>query len=118
MTNVTAVIGWTSAYFSSYPEVPFTKERREALIHRIKKRKYNFNYSDHQYLDYCAPFYADNTFCILTKQEWDSVMDEAYKDAPIGARLIPMDVITWAPKNSILYEKEKYKNEEDLQNAK
>ena len=41
MTNVIAVTGWTSAYFSSYPEVKFTKERREALIHRIKKRKYN-----------------------------------------------------------------------------
>ena len=108
MTNVTAVIGWTSAYFSSYPEVKFTKERREALIHRIKKRKYNFNYSDHQYLDYCAPFYADNTICILTKQEWDSVMDEAWADYPRGPRLMPEDVINRKPINTVLYEKEKW----------
>ena len=42
MTNTNPVIGWTSAYFSNYPTVPLTKERRSMLVDRIKKRKYNF----------------------------------------------------------------------------
>jgi hypothetical protein len=108
MTNVNPVIGWTSSYFSSYPTVEFTKERRKALVDRIKKRKYNFNYQDHQYLSYCAPFYSDNVLCVLTKQEWDSVMDEAWADYPRGARLMPEDEIDREPINSVLYEKEKW----------
>ena len=40
MTNVNPVIGWTAAYYSSYPTVEFTRERRKALVDRIKKRKY------------------------------------------------------------------------------
>ena len=115
---ICSVIGWVDAWGSPYKQVPFTEERRKALIERIRKRRYNFTYETHQNLPYSAPFYNDKVLGVLTKSQWDSVMDEAYKDAPIGARLIPMDVITWGPKNSILYEKEKYKNEEDLQNAK
>lgn len=108
MTNVVPVIGWTSSYFSSYPTVPFTKNRRQALVDRIRKRSYNFNFQDHQYLDYCAPFYADNTLCVLTKQEWDSVMNEVYKEIPRGPRLMPEDVISRKPINGVLYEKEKW----------
>lgn len=108
MTNVVPVIGWTSSYFSSYPTVPFTKNRRQALVDRIRKRSYNFNFQDHQYLNYCAPFYADNTLCVLTKQEWDSVMDEVYKEIPRGERLMPEDVINRKPINGVLFEKEKF----------
>ena len=108
MTNTNAVIGWTSAYFSSYPTVPFTKERRSMLVDRIKKRKYNFNHFDHQNIDYCAPFYADEVLCVLTKQEWDSVMDEAYGEYPRGVRLMPEDVIEREPINTVLYEKIKW----------
>lgn len=108
MNNLENVIGWTSSYFSSYPAAQFTKDRRRALVDRIRKRRYNFNFSDHQYLDYCAPFYADEVFCVLTKDQWDSVMDEAYGDFPRGARLMPEDVIDRKPINSVLYEKEKW----------
>lgn len=108
MTNLNPVIGWVGAYFSSYPTVPFTKARREALVHRIKKRKYNFNFFDHSNLDYAAPFYSDEVICILTKQEWDSVMDEAWRDYPRGARLMPEDVINREPINDVLYEKIKW----------
>ena len=102
------VVGWTSAYLTDYPTVPFTDERRRALIERIRKRKYNFTYQAHQTLPYAAPFYDDNVLCVLTKPQWDSVMDEAYKDIPCRARLIPEDVITRTPKNDVLYEKEKF----------
>ncbi len=102
------VIGWTSAYFSDYPTVPFTKERRTMLVDRIKKRKYNFNHTDHQFLSYCAPFYADEVLCVLTKQEWDSVMDEAYGEYPRGARLMPEDVIDRKSINTVIYEKIKW----------
>lgn len=102
------VVGWTSAYFSNYPTTPFTKERRSMLVDRIKKRKYNFNFFDHQNIDYCAPFYADNVLCVLTKAEWDSVMDEAWADYPRGPRLMPEDIIERKPINSVLYEKEKW----------
>lgn len=108
MTNVIPVVGWTSAYFSSYPTTPFTKERRGALVHRIKKRKYNFNHFDHCNLNHCCPFYSDNTICILTKQEWDSVMNEAWADYPRGARLMPEDVLDRPDINSVIYEKIKW----------
>ena len=91
---ICSVIGWVDAWGSPYKQVPFTEERRKALIERIRKRRYNFTYETHQNLPYSAPFYNDKVLCVLTKSQWDSVMDEAYKDAPIGARLIPMDVIT------------------------
>ena len=102
------VIGWTDAYSGAVPTVTFTAERRKALVERIRKRKYNFNHFDHQMLSCCAPFYEDNTICILTKNEWDSVMNEAYKDIPLGSRLIPEDVIDRAKINSVLSEKEKF----------
>lgn len=108
MTNTNPVIGWTGAYWSNYPTVPFTKERRKMLVDRIRKRNYNFNFFDHQNMDYCAPFYSDNVFCVLTKDEWNSVMNEAYNEIPRGERLMPEDVINRKPINSVLYEKEKW----------
>lgn len=102
------VVGWTSAYLSSYPTTQFTEARRMALIDRIKKRRYNFNTFDHHNLNYCAPFYSDNVVCVLTKQEWDSVMDEVYREIPRGQRLMPEDVLTSQPINSVLYEKSKF----------
>ena len=111
-----SVIGWVDAWGSSYKQVPFTEERRKALIERIRKRRYNFTYTAHQTLPYAAPFYNDKVLCVLTKPQWDSVIKEAYKDIPFGAILIPMDVITWAPQNNVLYEKEKYKLEESIKN--
>lgn len=108
-----SVIGWVDAYLSDYQTVSLTNERRRALIERIRKRGYNFTYDTHQSLPYCAPLYKDKVLCVLTKQQWDSVMAEAYGDTPRGPSLIPMDVITKAPKNGILYEKEKFQQEGD-----
>ena len=106
--NQISVIGWCDCWTSPYRQVPFTDERRNALVVRIRKRKYNFPYAAHQNLPYCAPFYSDNVLCALTKSQWDSVIAEAYKDMPLGDRLMPMDVINSAPINSVLYEKEKF----------
>ena len=111
------VTGWCDAYGSKYHTVSFTNERRKALVERIRKRKYNFNYMDHSSLPYCAPFYDDESICVLTKQEFDSVMNEAWKDMPRGARLIPMDVITLPVKNGVLFEKEKFMNMGENQNV-
>ena len=103
-----SVVGWTSAYLSDYPTVSFTEERKKALVERIRKRKYNFTHQAHQTLLYSAPFYSDESICVLTKSQWDDVMSEAYKDDNLGPRLMPEDVITLAPVNDVLYEKEKF----------
>ena len=109
MTNHSlVVVGWTSAYLSPYPTVPFTEDRKQALIHRIRKRKYNFTHQAHQTLFYTAPFYSDQTVCVLDKAEWDEVLSEAYNDIPLGARLMPEDVIDIKPVNDVLYEKIKW----------
>jgi hypothetical protein len=108
MTNFNPVIGWTSAYLSSYPTVPFTEDRKRALVDRIRKRKYNFTHQSHQTLFYAAPFYEDNVICVLTKPQWDEVISEAYRDEPLGIRLMPEDVIERASINDVLYEKEKW----------
>ncbi len=110
------VVGWTDAYGSQYPTVTFTEERRRALIERIRKRRYNFNYFDHEMLG-CAPFYDDRVICVLTKSQFDAVMAEAYKEIPRGQRLLPQDAITRQPKNGILYEKEKFEQEGDGNNG-
>lgn len=112
------VVGWTSAYLSDYQTVSFTDERKKALIERIRKRRYNFTHQSHQTLPYSAPFYEDNVICVLTKSEWNDVMYEAYKDIPLGQRLMPMDVITTTPKNDVLYEKEKFIPKEGEDNAR
>ena len=111
-----SVVGWVDAYLSDYSTVTLTDERRRALVERIRKRGYNFTYEAHQTVPYCAPFYKDKVLCVLTKAQWDSVMDEAYGDMPRGPRLMPMDVITRAPKNGVLYEKEKFQQEGDINN--
>ena len=108
MTNNNPVIGWTSAWLSPYPTVPFTEERKQALVHRIRKRKYNFTYQAHQTLLYTAPFYSDKVVCVLTKPQWDDVMSEAYGDESLGERLMPEDVIDIKPINDVLYEKVKW----------
>ena len=108
MKEINPVIGWTSAWLSPYETTDFTADRRKALVERIRKREYDFNFNDHQYLSYGAPFYSDGVLCVLTKQEWDSVMEEAHKDRPRDARLIPEDVIELAPVNDVIYEKEKW----------
>ena len=110
-------IGWVSAYDNSYRQAPFTDERRKALVERIKKRRYNFNHFDHEMLSYGAPFYDDQKFCILTKQQWDSVMTEAYKDSFRGARLMPEDAIERSAINGVLYEKEKFEPKVGENNA-
>ena len=84
------------------------EDRKRALVERIRKRKYNFNFADHQFLPYATPVYSDNVVCELTKQQFDSVMNEVYKDIPRSARLMPMDAIDRKPKNGVLYEAEKF----------
>lgn len=112
MKEISPVIGWTSAYLSSYPTTEYTKDRKKALVDRIRKRKYNFTHTDHQFLDYNAPFYEDEVVCVLTNQEWNEAISEAYREYPLGPRLMPEDVIDLEPVNGILYEKSKWVPEE------
>lgn len=106
------VIGWCDTYINNLNVVSFTEERKRALVERIRKRNYNFTFDNYQHLPYCCPVFEDNTICILTKQQFDKVMDEAWNDMPRGARLMPMDVITIPVKNGVLFEKTKFINEE------
>ena len=107
-----AVIGWASSYLSEHPTVPFTDERRKALIERIRKRQYNFTYESHQTLPYSAPFYQDNVYCILTRDQWNSVIKDAWHNNPLGPRLMPEDVIDRKPIDGVLYEKIKWEPKE------
>lgn len=111
------VIGWTDCYSGNFPVVVFTEDRKRALVERIRKRKYEFNHADHCFLPYCAPVYKDKVMCELTKPQWDSVMSEAYKDVPRGARLLPQDAIEDSPFNGTLYEKKKFYQEEEQNNG-
>ena len=106
------VVGWSDAYGSAVPTVSFTAERKKALVERIRKRRYNFNHFDHEMLG-CAPVYDDKVMCVLTKAQFDTVMNEAYKEMPRGQRLLPQDVIEDNPVNGILYEKKKFYQEGD-----
>lgn len=110
------VIGWCDAYGNAVPTVTFTTDRRRALVERIRKRKYNFNHFDHEMLG-CAPVYNDKVMCVLTKAQFDSVMNEAYNDTKRGPRLLPQDAITTPIKNGVLYEKEKFAMEGENNNG-
>lgn len=107
------VIGWTGAWDGVVPTASFTEERKRALVERIRKRRYNFNHADHEFLPYASPVFDDKTTCVLTKPQWDNVMAEAYKDIPFGQRLMPEDAIEDRPFNGILYEKKKFYMEGD-----
>ena len=113
MNNIKSVIGWTGAYTSGQNTVKYTEERKRALVDRIRKRQYNFTHMDHIWLNYGAPLYADNVLCVLTKQEWDEAISEAYRDEPLGKRLMPDDVIDREPINGVLYEKEKWEPKDE-----
>lgn len=110
MQNKYCVVGWCYAYDEVVPTVTFTSERRKALVERIRKRRYNFNHFDHEMMG-CAPVYDDKVMCVLTKAQFDAVMDEAYGDMRRGPRLLPQDVITKPSKNGILFEKDKFAEE-------
>lgn len=110
------VVGWGDAYGGAIPTVPFTAERKKALVERIRKRRYNFNHFDHEMLG-CAPVYDDKVMCVLTKPQFDDVMNEVYKDIPRGQRLMPQDVIEDTPINGVLYEKKKFYMEGEQNNG-
>jgi hypothetical protein len=114
---MSTVIGWCDLYGGIIPTVSFTEDRKKALIERIRKRRYNFNHFDTMMLPFCSPVYSDKVTCEITKQQWDSVMAEAYKETPLGQRLLPQDVITRPPKNGVLFEKEKFEEEGENNNG-
>ena len=103
-----SVIGWVDAWTSPYKQETFTENRRKALIERIRKREYNFTYDAHQTLPFAAPFYNDGVLCVLTRNQWNDVIAEAYGELPLGQRLMPADVIETKSVNGILFEKPKF----------
>jgi hypothetical protein len=110
-------IGWTGAWDGIVPASTFTKEKEKALIERIRKRRYNFNHADHEFLPFASPVFDDRTTCVLSKPQWDRVMAEAYKDIPRGQRLMPQDVIEGKPIEGVLYEKKKFYQEGEQNNG-
>ena len=107
------VIAWTDCYSGKFPVVRFSEDRKKALVERIRKRRYCFNHVDHCFLPYCCPVYNDKVMCELSKAQWDEVMSEAYKDIPLGQRLLPQDAINDSPIDGVLYEKRKFYEEGD-----
>ena len=110
------VVGWCYAFENAVPTVDFTVERKRALVERIRKKRYNFNHFDHEMMG-CAPVYDDNVMCVLTKSQFDGVMDEAYGDMRRGPRLMPQDTINDNPVGGILYEKRKFYMEGENNNG-
>lgn len=111
------VVGWTDTYITSHPIAEFSEPRRRALVERIRKRRYNFNFTDYQFLSFCCPVYEDGKICVLSKQQFDDVMKEAWKDMPIMQRLMPIDVIDRVPIDFVLYEKEKFEPKDGENNG-
>ena len=111
------VIGWTGAYTSNLPITSFSEPRKQALVECIRRRHYNFNHFDHEYMDYCTPVYEDHKVCVLTKVQFDEVMDLAYSEISTGQRLMPSDAIKRSPIDGVLYEKEKYESKEGENNG-
>ena len=110
-------IGWTGAYTTNLPTTPFSEPRKQALVECIKRRHYNFNHFDHEYMDYCAPVYEDHKVCVLSKTQFDEVMDLAYLEMRMGQRLTPSDAIKRQAIEDVLYEKEKYEPKEGENNG-
>jgi hypothetical protein len=104
------VTGWTGAYTSNFKITPFTPDRKQALIEIIKRRHYSFNHFDHEYMD-CTPLYDDGKICVLTKSEFDEVINTAYATMIMGGRLTPQDAIKDSTIDGILFENEKFKKE-------
>ena len=104
------VVGWCDLYGNVVPTATFTQDKRKALVERIRKRRYNFNYQDYCFLPYCAPVYDDKTTCEITKTQWDGVIREAYKDIVFGQRLLPQDVLTDDIIDGVLIEKTKFRD--------
>ena len=102
------VIGWTGAYTSNYKSMPLTKEKEGALKECIRKRHYNFNHFDHEYMDFCAPLFEDGTICVLNRNQFNDVMNSVYALIPIRDRLMPSDVIKREAINGVLYEKSEF----------
>ena len=107
------VVGWCDTYTSMLPVSDFSTTRKRALVERIRKRKYDFNFNDYQFLSYCCPVYEDGKICVLNKQQFDDVMSEAWKDMHRSQRLLPMDVINRKPIDGVIYEKEKWEPKGD-----
>lgn len=106
------VVAWCDSYNDDYPTVAFTAERQKALTERVKKRKYNFSYQ--MFMNpYTTPVYEDGAKCILTKQQWDDVLANAYGDQTMPIRCTPLDVLT-IKKNDALWEKDKFVPKENL----
>lgn len=110
-------IGWTGAYTSNLPTTPFSEPRKHAIVECIRHRHYNFTHFDHEYMDYCTPVYEDHKICVLTKAQFDEVMDLAYAEIHMGQRLMPEDVIKRSSINGVLYEKKDYEPKEGENNG-
>lgn len=96
------VIGWTDPYQSTYKKKDFGEDQRQALIGLIRKRKYYFTYTDHEFLPYCTPLYKGNYYCTLTKHEFDSVFAEAYNKESPGEHLVPLDVLSKKAEDALM----------------
>lgn len=111
------IIGWTGAYTTNLPTTPFSEPRKLALVECIKHRHYNFNHFDHEYMDYCTPVYEDHKICVLTRAQFDEVMNLVYSEILIGQRLMPSDAIKRTAIDGILYEKKDFEPKEGEQHG-
>jgi hypothetical protein len=100
------VMGWIDLN-NNFTQVPLNSVREDALVARIKKRKYNFTHFTHQFLT-AIPLFNDGTYCLLTKSELDKVFEKAHKNIEIDGRKMPLDEEECVMYNGILFEKQKF----------
>lgn len=101
------VMGWVDPYTTYFEKAEYDNERKNALVTRIKKRRYWFTHFDHEFMG-ITPIYSDNKYCLLTKAQLDEVFSEAYKDIDVDCRKIPLDEEECVMYNGVLFEKQKY----------
>jgi hypothetical protein len=104
------VVGWVGAYTTPYPETSFTDKYKQALFNCIKKRRYDYTYDSLCFLPYGAPLFSNGKMCVPSRQQWEEILNDVYKEVKRTCRLTPMDVITESPIDDILFENEKVKN--------
>lgn len=99
------IVGWAGAWVSPFEHAELTDEKRNLFVEYIRYKHLNYTYQAHQTLPYAAPLFSDGKICVLTNQQWNDIIAEAYGDEPLGRRLMPADIIKTAPINDALWEK-------------
>lgn len=91
------VTGWTFCDNNSYSNINDMaddefEQAKAAVIAELRKNKYKFSGSAHQYKDNCCPIIDNKYVFCVSMRSWGSIMQQAY-DLPNNDGL---GYVTWA----------------------